>query len=38
MRLPDYPLDNIGIQPDVFMDKYIEDWVQYALDYLENKK
>lgn len=36
MRLPDYPLDNIGIQPDIFMDKYIKDWVQYAKEYLEN--
>ncbi|PKP30755.1 MAG: hypothetical protein CVU00_13410 [Bacteroidetes bacterium HGW-Bacteroidetes-17] len=37
MRLPDYPLDNIGIQPDVFMDKYIGDWIKYATEYLENK-
>lgn len=36
MRLIDYPLDNIGIQPDIYMDKYIGDWVQYARDYLEN--
>jgi hypothetical protein len=36
MRLPEYPLDNIGIQPDIYMDKYIEDWVQYAKEYLEN--
>lgn len=35
MRLPEYPLDNIGIQPDIYMDKYVEDWVQYAKDYLE---
>jgi hypothetical protein len=37
MRLPDYPLDNIGIQPDIYMDKYVEDWVKFAQKYLENK-
>lgn len=37
MRLPDYPLDNIGIQPDIYMDKYVKDWVQYAQDYMENE-
>lgn len=36
LRLPDYPIDNIGIQPDIYMDKFIEDWIQYAVDYLEN--
>jgi len=36
MRLPDYPLDNIGIQPDIFLDEYVEDWVQFAIEYLEN--
>jgi len=36
MRLPGYQLDNIGIQPDIYMDKYITDWVQYAKKYLEN--
>ncbi len=36
MRLPEYQLDNIGIQPDIYMDKYIKDWVQYAKEYLEN--
>jgi len=35
-RLPDYPIDNIGVQPDVYLDQYVEDWVQFALDYLEN--
>ncbi|HEY5535308.1 MAG TPA: S41 family peptidase [Ignavibacteria bacterium] len=38
MRLPDYPIDNIGIQPDIYLDKSVKDWVQYAVDYLENKK
>lgn len=36
LRLPEYPLDNIGIQPDVYMDKFIGDWVEYAKLYLEN--
>jgi hypothetical protein len=36
MRLPDYPIDNIGIQPDVYLDESVEDWVQFAVDYLEN--
>jgi hypothetical protein len=35
-RLPDYPIDNIGVQPDVYLDQYVEDWIQYALDYVEN--
>ena len=37
MRLPDYPLDNIGVQPDIYMDKYVKDWVQYAKEYMENE-
>lgn len=36
LRLPEYPIDNIGIQPDVYLDKYVEDWIKFALDYLEN--
>jgi len=36
MRLPDYPIDNIGIQPDIYLDKSVKDWVQFAVDYLEN--
>lgn len=36
MRLPDFPIDNIGVQPDIYMDKSIKDWVQFAVDYLEN--
>jgi len=36
MRLPDYPVDNIGLQPDIYLDKSVEDWVQFAVDYLEN--
>lgn len=35
LRLPDYPIDNIGIQPDVYLDSSIEDWVAFATEYLE---
>lgn len=35
-RLPDYPIDNIGVQPDIYLDESVEDWIQFALDYLEN--
>ncbi|MDQ1090568.1 S41 family peptidase [Siphonobacter sp. SORGH_AS_1065] len=35
LRLPDYPIDNIGIQPDMYLDKSIKDWVAFALGYLE---
>lgn len=35
-RLPDYPIDNIGVQPDIYLDKSVKDWVQFALDYVEN--
>lgn len=34
-RLPDYPIDNIGIQPDIYLDKSIKDWIEYATKYLE---
>lgn len=36
MRLPDYPIDNIGIQPDVYLDQSVKDWVKFAEDYMEN--
>jgi len=36
MRLPDFPIDNIGVQPDIYLDKSVEDWIQFAVDYLEN--
>ena len=36
MRLPDYPIDNIGVQPDIYLDKFVEDWVQFTVEYLEN--
>lgn len=35
-RLPDYPIDNIGVQPDIYLDESVEDWIQFAVDYLEN--
>jgi hypothetical protein len=35
-RLPDYPIDNIGVQPDIYLDQSVEDWVQFAVDYLED--
>ncbi len=35
-RLPDYPIDNIGIQPDIYLDKTIENWEEFAVQYLEN--
>ncbi|MGV7106107.1 S41 family peptidase [Flavobacterium sp. U410] len=34
-RLPDYPIDNIGIQPDIYLDKSIKNWEEFAIEYLE---
>jgi len=36
LRLPDYPIDNIGVQPDIYLDDSVENWVKYAIQYLEN--
>lgn len=36
LRLPDYPVDNIGIQPDIYVDPSVNDWIQLGVDYLEN--
>lgn len=36
LRLPDYPIDNIGIQPDVYVDTSVKDWTDFAVEYLEN--
>lgn len=36
LRLPDFPIDNIGIQPDIYLDKSVENWVNFAVEYLEN--
>lgn len=33
-RLPDFPIDNIGIQPDVYVDK-TQDLLTVAIEYLE---
>ncbi|MCS4303409.1 S41 family peptidase [Chryseobacterium sp. BIGb0232] len=35
-RLPDYPIDNIGVQPDIYLDESVKDWVYFAVGYLEN--
>jgi hypothetical protein len=35
-RLPDYPIDNIGVQPDIYLDESVTDWIQFVVDYLEN--
>ena len=35
LRLPDFPVDNIGLQPDIYMDRFVEDWVEYAVEYFE---
>jgi hypothetical protein len=37
MRLPDYPIDNIGIQPDIYLDHSVKDWILFAVEYLEYK-
>lgn len=36
LRLPDYPIDNIGIQPDIYLDTSVSDWIRFAIEYLEN--
>lgn len=33
-RLPQYPIDNIGIQPDVYLDETVEDWLDFAIRYI----
>lgn len=35
-RLPEYPIDNIGIQPDIYLDETVKDWIKFSIDYLEN--
>lgn len=35
-RLPYYPIDNIGIQPDIYMDRTVENWEKFAVEYLEH--
>jgi len=36
LRLPDFPIDNIGVQPDIYLDGTVNDWEEFAMDYLEN--
>lgn len=36
LRLPDYPIDNIGIQPDIYLNTNTKDLIKYAQNYLEN--
>ena len=36
LRLPNYPIDNIGLQPDIYIDKSIKDWVKFTKEYIEN--
>ena len=33
-RLPQYPIDNIGIQPDIYLDESISDWIDFAVHYI----
>lgn len=33
-RLPGYPLDNIGIPPDVRIDKTVKNWVSFVNEYM----
>ena len=33
-RLPHYPIDNIGIQPDVYLDETVDDWLDFAIKYI----
>ena len=34
-RLPQYPIDNIGIQPDVYLDDTVGDWLEFAIKYIK---
>lgn len=36
LRLPDYPIDNIGIQPDIYLDNTVQNWIEFAIEYLQN--
>ena len=37
-RLPEYPIDNIGIQPDIYLDEGVSNWVEFSVRYLEDTK
>jgi hypothetical protein len=30
-RLPYYLIDNIGVQPDIYLDEFVKDWIQLLL-------
>lgn len=34
-RLPQYPIDNIGVQPDIYLDESIPDWIDFAVHYIQ---
>lgn len=34
-RLPEQPVDNIGISPDIHLESYEKDWVSYASEYVK---
>lgn len=36
-RLPEYPIDNIGIKPDVTIPSAEKDWITYVQNYIEKK-
>lgn len=38
-RIPDFPVDDIGLQPDVFIDKTIDanNWINFVRDHLHGK-
>lgn len=37
VRLPKYPIDNIGIQPDIYLDETIADWLEFAIKYINGE-
>jgi len=34
-RLPQYPIDNIGVQPDIYLDESVPDWIDFAVHYIQ---
>lgn len=34
-RLPKYPIDNIGIQPDIYLDNSVINWLDFAIKYIK---
>ncbi|WP_175634233.1 S41 family peptidase [Pedobacter ghigonis] len=35
-RLPDFPLDNIGIKPDIEIPDTVQDWIEFVINYRKN--